>query len=621
MVTQFEMHGVEELGLLKMDFLGLRNLDVITDTVSMVRATKDPEFDIDHVVLDDPAVFALLGRGDTMGVFQLESPPMRALLRSMAPTTFDDVGALIALYRPGPMSANMHYDYADRKNARQPVSYFHPDAEQLLADTYGLMIYQESVMRVAQKFAGYSLAEADSLRKAMGKKSREVMAKERSNFEAGCETNNYGRALGEQLFDVIAKFADYAFNKSHSYGYGLVTYQTAYLKAHYPVEYMACLLTSVKSNLDKAAVYLSDARANGVKVLTPDLNRSVTDFAALSPAEVPVDVELPRNSPGAITFGLSAIRNVGEGLVDLLLKDRDEHGPFDSFHDFAERVPEPVLNKRTVESLIKAGAFYSLGHPRKGLLMVFEQIIDTTVVRRRERDQGVMSLFGDLSGDDGGGFNERIAVPALEFDKSDRLKFEKEMLGLYVSDHPLLGVEAALRRKVECSIAEAADREDGANLVLGGLITNLARKFTKKGDQMAVFVLEDLDFTIECTVFPRTLTEQGHKLLDDAIVTVKGRIDRKDDTRVGFMVQDVQIIEGLDSASAAPLRLRVPATSLTELKIHQIRKILREHQGESPVYLHIGQGKVLRLADEFCVDLDRVVGELRMALGHDAVIL
>ncbi len=620
-VTQFEMHGVEELGLLKMDVLGLRNLDVITDTVEMVRATKDPEFDIDAVPLDDPAVFALLGRGDTMGVFQLESPPMRALLRSMAPTTFDDVGALIALYRPGPMSANMHYDYADRKNNRQPVSYFHPDAEQLLADTYGLMIYQESVMRVAQKFAGYTLAEADSLRKAMGKKSREVMAKERSSFEAGCENNNYGRKLGEELFDVIAKFADYAFNKSHSYGYGLVTYQTAYLKAHYPVEYMACLLTSVKSNLDKAAVYLSDARSANVKVLTPDINRSVTDFAALSLSEVPADVELPRNSPGAITFGLSAIRNVGEGLVELLLKDRDEHGPFDSFHDFVERVPEPVLNKRTVESLIKAGAFDSLGHPRKGLLMVFEQIIDTTVVRRRERDQGVMSLFGDFGGGGDGGFDERIAIPAMEFDKSDRLKFEKEMLGLYVSDHPLLGVEAALRRKVESTIAEAAEREDGSVLVLGGLITNLARKFTKKGDQMAVFVLEDLDATIECTVFPRVLMEQGHKLVDDAIVTVKGRIDRRDESRIGFMVQDVQIIEGLDTASAAPLKLRVPATSLTELKIHQIRKILREHPGESPVYLHIGQGKVLRLADEFCVDLDRVVGELRMALGHDAVVL
>ena len=621
-VTQFEMHGVEELGLLKMDFLGLRNLDVISDTVAMVRATKDPEFDIDSVHLDDQAVFDLMARGDTMGVFQLESPPMRALLRSLAPTSFEDVSAVLALYRPGPMSVNMHYDYADRKNNRQPVEYFHPDAEEVLGDTYGLMIYQESVMRVAQKFAGYSLAEADNLRKAMGKKSREVMAKERNSFEDGCVRMNYTREMGEKLFDVIAKFADYAFNKSHTFGYGLVTYQTAFLKAHYPVEYMACLLTSVKSNLDKAAVYLSDARATGVKVLTPDINRSITDFAALMPTEVPVDVVLPAGSPGAITFGLSAIRNVGEGLVELLLRERDENGPYDSFHEYAERVPEPVLNKRTVESLIKAGAFDSLGHPRKGLLMVFEQIIDGTVVRRRERDQGVMSLFGDVGDDSvGGGFNERVSIPTLEFDKSDRLKFEKEMLGLYISDHPLLGVEAALRRKVDCSVAEAAEKDDGAMITLGGVITNLSRKFTKKGDQMAVFILEDLDAAIEVTVFPRVLTEQSHKLIDDAIVTVKGRIDRRDETRVGFMAQDVQILEGLDTGSAAPLRLRVPATSLTELKIHQIRKILREHPGDSPVYLHIGQGKVLRLADDFCVDLDRVVGELRMALGHDAVML
>ncbi len=621
-VTQFEMHGVEELGLLKMDFLGLRNLDVISDTVAMVRATKDPEFDIDSVHLDDQAVFDLMARGDTMGVFQLESPPMRALLRSLAPTSFEDVSAVLALYRPGPMSVNMHYDYADRKNNRQPVEYFHPDAEEVLGDTYGLMIYQESVMRVAQKFAGYSLAEADNLRKAMGKKSREVMAKERNSFEDGCVRMNYTREMGEKLFDVIAKFADYAFNKSHTFGYGLVTYQTAFLKAHYPVEYMACLLTSVKSNLDKAAVYLSDARATGVKVLTPDINRSITDFAALMPTEVPVDVVLPAGSPGAITFGLSAIRNVGEGLVELLLRERDENGPYDSFHEYAERVPEPVLNKRTVESLIKAGAFDSLGHPRKGLLMVFEQIIDGTVVRRRERDQGVMSLFGDVGDDSGGsGFNDRVSIPTLEFDKSDRLKFEKEMLGLYISDHPLLGVEAALRRKVDCSVAEAAEKDDGAMITLGGVITNLSRKFTKKGDQMAVFILEDLDAAIEVTVFPRVLTEQSHKLIDDAIVTVKGRIDRRDETRVGFMAQDVQILEGLDTGSAAPLRLRVPATSLTELKIHQIRKILREHPGDSPVYLHIGQGKVLRLADDFCVDLDRVVGELRMALGHDAVVL
>jgi DNA polymerase-3 subunit alpha len=232
-----------------------------------------------------------------------------------------------------------------------------------------------------------------------------------------------------------------------------------------------------------------------------------------------------------------------------------------------------------------------------------------------------MSLFGDLGGVSLDGFDERVAIPPHEFDKSDRLRFEKEMLGLYVSDHPLLGVEAALRRKVDCVIAEATEREDGSVLLLGGVITNMARKFTKKGDQMAVFILEDLDSTIEVTVFPRALMELGHKLVDDAIVTVKGRVDRRDETRVGFMALDVNIIEGLDTASAASLRLRVPSTSLNELKIHQIRKILRDHPGDSPVYLHIGQGKILRLADEFCVDLDRAVGELRMLLGHEAVML
>jgi DNA polymerase-3 subunit alpha len=624
-VTQYEMHGVEELGLLKMDFLGLRNLDVITDTVEMVRATRDPAFDIDTVSLEDPATYALLSRGDTVGVFQLESPPMRQLLKAMAPNSFEDVSAVLALYRPGPMSVNMHYDYADRKNERKPVEYFHPDAEEVLSDTFGLMIYQESVMRVAQKFAGYSLAEADNLRKACGKKIRELMAKERDAFEAGCERTGYGRNLGKTLFDVIEKFADYAFNKSHTFGYGLVTYQTAYLKAHYPVEYLACLLTSVKSNLDKAAVYLSDARSMGIKVLTPDVNRSKTDFGALAPHEVPAGVTLPLGSPGAITFGLSAVRNVGEGLVEQLLAEREANGPFADFHDFVARVPEPVLNKRTVESLIKAGAFDSLGHPRRGLLTVFEQIIDTTVVRRRERDQGVMSLFGDWGGeqaaDEGGGFDERIEIPDLEFDKGDRLRAEKEMLGLYVSDHPLFGVEAALKRKVEHAIADLAAMEDGAAVVVGGVITNLARKFTKKGDQMAVFVLEDLDASIEVTVFPRMLVEQGHKLEDDVIVSVKGRLDRRDESRFGLVAQHVTVLTGLAEGPAAPLRLRLPSTSLDELRIQRLKRILRDHPGDSVVQLDLGQGKLLRLADEFRVDIDRAVGELRMAFGHEAVLL
>ena len=625
-VTQYEMHGVEELGLLKMDFLGLRNLDVITDAQEMIRASRDPDFDIDRAPLDDAATFALLGRGDTLGVFQLESPPMRQLLRALAPTSFDDVAALIALYRPGPMGANMHYDFADRKNGRKPVEYFHDDAKEVLGDTYGLMIYQESVMRVAQKFAGYSLAEADNLRKACGKKIREMMAKERDTFEAGVERTGYGRALGKELFDIIEKFADYAFAKSHSFGYGLVTYQTAYLKAHYPVEYFACLLTSVKSNLDKAAVYLSDCRTAGIKVLTPDINTSVMNFAAIEADDVPSEVSLAVGSPGAITFGLSAVRNVGEGLVELLLEERNENGGYRDFYEFAERVPEGVLNKRTVESLIKAGAFDRLGHTRRGLLASFEQILDTTIERRRERDRGVMSLFGDWGDgddDDGGAadFDERVPIPDISFDKSDRLKAEKEMLGLYVSDHPLFGVEAALRRRVEHNLIDLPTMEDGTQVTVGGVITNLARKFTKKGDQMAVFVLEDLESSIEVTVFPRTLGEQGHKLEDDIIVSVKGRLDRRDESRFGLIAQFIDVLSGLGDGPAPPLRLMLPSHALDELKIQRLKRILRDHPGDSVVQLEIGQGKVLRLADDFRVDIDRAVGELRMAFGHDAVLL
>jgi DNA polymerase III subunit alpha len=627
-VTQYEMHGVEDLGLLKMDFLGLRNLDVITDAEAMIRAQRDPGFVVEEISLDDQATFDLLSRGDTIGVFQLESPPMRQLLKAMAPNSFEDVSAVLALYRPGPMSVNMHYDYADRKNERKPVEYFHEDAEEVLGDTYGLMIYQESVMRVAQKFAGYSLAEADNLRKAMGKKVREVMAEAREGFESGVVRTGYEPALGKELFDIIEKFADYAFNKSHTFGYGLVTYQTAYLKAHYPVEYVACLLTSVKNNLDKAATYLSDCRSMGIKVLPPDVNRSMSNFGALSTDELPPGITLAVGSPGAITFGLSAVRNVGEALVDLLIAEREENGQFSSFHDFVERVPEPVLNKRTIESLIKGGAFDNLGHTRRGLLTVFEHIIDTTVKRRREREKGVMSLFGDWAdegaSDAGGsadGFDERTEIPDLAFDKTEQLRYEKEMLGLYVSDHPLFGVEAAMRRKVEHAVLDLQTMEDGANVVVGGVITNLARKFTKKGDQMAVFLLEDLDASIEVTIFPRTLAEQGHKLEDDLIVSVKGRLDRRDESRFGLIGQTVTVLSGLGDGPAAPLRLRLPSAALDELKIQRLKRILREHPGDSVVMVDIGQGKVLKLADEFRVDLDRSVGELRMAFGHEAVLL
>ncbi|MEZ5142035.1 MAG: DNA polymerase III subunit alpha [Acidimicrobiales bacterium] len=613
-VTQYEMGGVESLGLLKMDFLGLRNLDVITDTVEMVQATRGVDLDIDRIPLDDPPTYELLQRGDSIGVFQLEGGPMRALIRSLAPTCFEDIAALVALYRPGPMGVNMHNDYADRKNGRKPVEYFHPDAEELLADTYGLMIFQESVMRVSQRFAGYSLAEADNLRKACGKKKRDLMEKERAKFVEGCTATGYGEALGTHLFDIIENFADYAFNKSHSYGYGLVAYQTAYLKANYPVEYLACLLTSVKTSLEKAAVYLNECRQMGIPVLVPDVNVSESDFVARFD---------PETGRGSIPFGLSAVRNVGEGLVEHILRERHEHGPFADFYDFCDRVDTAVLNKRTVESLIKAGGFDSLGHPRQGLLAVYEQIIDRTMSRRRKEAEGQFELFAvlDEGGADGAAVDElRTEIPDLEFDKRTRLSFEKEMLGLYVSDHPLMGAEAALRRRSDCAIHELETVDDGAVRTVGGLVTALQRKWTKKGDLMAVFVLEDLQSSIEVMVFPKTMQAYGHLLEDDAVVVVKGRVDRRDD-QPKLMATELTVFEGITDG-APPLRVHLHPARASEKVLTQLKALLSEHPGESQVFLHLGDRQVLRLPSQFCVEASTgLVAELRVLLGADAVLV
>jgi DNA polymerase-3 subunit alpha len=1014
-VTQYEMGGVEELGLLKMDFLGLRNLDVITDTLELIRATRGVDVDIDAVPLDDPATYELLQRAETIGVFQLEGGPMRALMRSLAPTEFDDVAALVALYRPGPMAANMHNDYADRKNGRKPVEYLHPDAAEVLGDTYGLMVYQESMMRVAQQFAGYSLADADNLRKACfpagtrmltrsrgyvpiervpemsdrrvqvidevsaatrfeevedvwsvgvkpvyrlttstgyaveatanhpflvddrwtelgevcpgdrvavagttrthggshisdaqvalsallisegcatdvrgvagsafccntdpelveafaaayeahfgrahtrrevvagvtrmrlilselvelepvvghlgrsaekvipwgvvnapkrkverflglyfcaggwvdgsganlgsasleicrslkrmllrlgvvadllhrdipghgrhwvvsiadkgqarrflaavdehltsiqrakvrraevawsggssatnigipacfveaeltrrrevtgpsrrspgvdtgawrecsvihrdtvgtllhserledlstgdlvwdtvvsvepvgekecfdfrmanadrpyavvedflvhncGKKNKELIAKERAKFIAGCDATGFGADLGHKWFDIIEPFADYAFNKSHAFGYGYVAYQTAYLKANYPAEYLAALLTSVKTSLEKAAVYLAECRTMGIEVVVPDVNRSASDFTP----------DLSEPDRPRITFGLSAVRNVGEGLVELIVEERDAGGPFADFYDFCERVNTGVLNKRTIESLIKAGGFDSLGHPRKGLLQVFEQIVDQTVARRKEHDMGVMSLFGDTV--DGPSFDERARIPDVEFDKKERLAFEKEMLGLYVSDHPLLGAEKMLRRKSESSIAELEDLEDGTRRTVGGVITSLVRKWTRKGDLMAVFTLEDLQGSIEVMVFPKTMAAIGHLLAEDAVVLVGARLDRRDDTPK-LIATDLELFEPM-AEGPPPLRLHLNPLRVDDAMVNRLKELFGDFPGDSEVHILLGERQVLHLSDDFLVSLHGgLVGELRALLGVDAVLL
>ena len=605
-VTQFEMNGVEELGLLKMDFLGLRTLSIIDEALRLIETSTGTAVDIDAIPLDDEKTFRLLQAGDSLGVFQLESAPMRSLMRSLAPTVFDDVAALVALYRPGPMAANMHNDYADRKNGRKPIDLPHADLDEILTETYGLMIYQESVMRVAQRIAGYTLAEADDLRKACGKKDRKLIAEQRVKFVDGTVASGYDEQLGTRLFDIIEPFADYAFNKSHAFGYGLISYQTAFLKSNYRVQFMAAVLTGVKHNLDKAGVYLNDCRQANIVVEVPDINRSEVDFAA---------------KDSRIPFGLSAVRNVGEGVVSPIVEERSSNGDYKDFYDFCERVPIAVLNKRSLEALIKAGAFESCGHSRQGLLGVAEQIVDQISNRRKEADMGIQTLFGELDANTGG-FDEKIEIPDTEVDQKTMLAWEKEMLGLYVSSHPLYGVEASLRQATDCSIADAPNqpqRDDGkdAFLTLGGVVSNLQRKFTRAGDAMAVFELEDLQSSIEVTVFPRTMSEHGHQLDDDAVLLVGGRIDNRDD-EPKFLANRLTYFE--PKSGPSELRLTVPSHQVSDKLVADLKALLSEHPGDAAVFLHLGK-QTVRLPDNFRVNpANGLAGELRVLLGPEAVL-
>jgi DNA polymerase-3 subunit alpha len=614
-VTQYEMHGVEELGLLKMDFLGLRNLSVIERTLDLIEAATGERLDIDAVDLTDEPTLEMLRRADSVGVFQLEGAAMRQTLRALAPTSFDDVAALVALYRPGPMAANMHRDYPELKNGRKPLEYLHPDIEPILKDTYGLMLYQESVMRVAQKFAGYSLEEADNLRKACGKKIRKMIAAEREKFVKGCASEGYGEELGTQLFDIIEPFADYAFNKSHSYGYGLVAYQTAWLKAHYPVEYMSALLTSVKDNKDKTAVYLAECRSMGIDVLVPDVNRSVAEFAPdLTAAE----------DRRAIVFGLAAVRNVGEGLVERIVAEREANGPFEDIFDFCARVDPVVLNKRTMESLAKGGGFDSLAHPRQGLCLVIDEVVDRTLERRREQELGITSLFAVFEEEQAepGWGGTKVAIPDTEFDKSQRLAFEKEMLGLYVSDHPLMGFEGALSRHTDSSLSDMREEDTVAGdrspvRTVGGVVTDLRRSYTKKGDLMARFVLEDLQAAMEVFVFPKTMAEYGALIENDAILVVKGRLDtREEEPKIVCM----EVSRPLLHRGEEDLHIKLPLGVLTDRRVEGLKDVLSGHPGPSAVLLHVGE-KVLRLPPEFNVDCrNGLVGELKRLLGQSAVL-
>ncbi|MGA0852069.1 MAG: DNA polymerase III subunit alpha [Candidatus Nanopelagicaceae bacterium] len=613
-ITQFDMGACEATGLLKMDFLGLRNLSVLDDCLENIKNNQAKTIVLESLELSDKKTFELLSRGETLGVFQLDSAPIRALLRSMAPDSFEDISAVIALYRPGPMGVNAHNDYADRKNKRKRIEPIHPELsaalDEILADTYGLIVYQEQVMAIAQKLAGFSLGRADLLRKAMGKKNKEILDKEYVHFEEGMRNNGFSSIAIEELWKTLIPFSDYAFNRAHSAGYGVLSFWTAYLKANYPTEYMAALLTSVRDDKDKSALYLNESRRMGIKVLPPDVNFSNAEY-----------------TPGGsdIRFGLTAIRNIGENVVASIVKNRSEKGNYTSFSDFLAKVDGTVCNKKTIESLIKAGAFDSLGHSRKGLMSIYLEAIDSVMEEKRAQAIGQFDLFGGANEVSANGISTlALEVSDQEWDKALLLSYEREMLGLYVSDHPLLGVEHVLRSATDTTISQILDEGvvHDQIITIAGLITTVQRKVSRQGQSWAIVTVEDLEGAIDVRFFSSTYQTHALNLIEDRIVIIRGRIDKREET-AQITALELNLAD-INQAPIGPFVIKLEAERCTPPVVDRMKEILRSHPGTREVHLKIEGGAkntILKLDDGLKITASpSLSADLKSILGPDCLV-
>ncbi|MBP1325531.1 DNA polymerase-3 subunit alpha [Leucobacter exalbidus] len=584
-VTQFDYPTCEGLGLIKMDFLGLRNLTIISDALENIRLNRNFELDLEHLELDDKASYELLARGDTLGVFQLDGGPMRGLLRLMKPDNFEDISAVLALYRPGPMGADSHTNYALRKNGLQPITPIHPELEEplkeVLGTTYGLIIYQEQVMSIAQTVAGFSLGQADILRRAMGKKKKSELDKQYAGFAGGMHERGYSDAAVKSLWDILLPFSDYAFNKAHSAAYGVVSYWTAYLKAHYPAEYMAALLTSVGDSKDKLALYLNECRHMGIKVLPPAVNDSFADFSAVG---------------DDIRFGLGAIRNVGGHVVEAIRTAREGQGAFETFHDFLKKVSVAALNKRTIESLIKAGAFDGLGGTRRALVEIHEPAIESAVKEKRDAENGNVgfdfdSLFAEVAEESGEPEPVSQVPDRPEWTKKDKLAFEREMLGLYVSDHPLRGLEQALAKEASATVAQITNPEasaamDGEIVTVAGLLTSVEHRTAKSGNLYGMATVEDFSGEIQALFMGKSYQEFGSLLQPDTIVALRGKLKSRDDG-MSMHAYGVKPIDAVVQEDATTLSLTLTDTKATEELMEELKKTLIRHRGVSEVRLNL----------------------------------
>lgn len=610
-ITQFDYPMCESLGLVKMDFLGLSNLRILDDAIANIEVNRGEKVVLEELDFEDRATYELMGRGDTLGVFQLDGSGMRSLLRSLQPDAFADITAVSALYRPGPMGADSHNKYARRKNGREPIEPIHPALaealEPVLGETYGLIVYQEQVMAIAQVLAGFTLGAADNLRRAMGKKKKEELDKQYAGFQAGMLERGFPQQAIDKLWEILLPFSDYAFNKSHSAAYGVITYWTAYLKANYPTEYMAALLTSVKDDKDKMAIYLNECRRMKIQVLPPDVNESHANFT-------PVGQD--------VRFGLTAVRNVGHNVVAGIVAAREEKGRYADFNDFMEKVPALVCNKRVVESLIKAGAFDDMKHKRRALAAVHETAVDQFVDLKKNEAIGQDSLFAGLGdGDDDAGFGVSVTIPDIDdWDKMTLLGHEREMLGLYVSDHPLLGLEHVLSQGTDCTIGQLLldeDRPHNSTITVSGLITSVSRKITKRGDPWATITLEDLDGAIDVLLFPSAYTLASTLLVEDNIVRIKGQLSRDKD-QPELRAQEVTAPD-LTHGPTGPVVISLPSTRCTPPVVAQLRDVLGTHPGMTEVQLRLltrSSTKVLRLDDNLRVTPSPALfADLKQLLG------
>ncbi|WP_268793348.1 MULTISPECIES: DNA polymerase III subunit alpha [unclassified Rhodococcus (in: high G+C Gram-positive bacteria)] len=608
-ITGWDYPSCEAIGLLKMDFLGLRNLTVIGDAIDNIKANRGIDIDLDALPLDDPATFELLSRGDTLGVFQLDGSAMRDLLRKMQPTGFEDIVAVLALYRPGPMGMNSHNDYADRKNGRQEVKPIHPELEEplkvILGETYGLVVYQEQIMQLAQKVAGYSLGQADLLRRAMGKKKLSELEKAYAGFRQGMLDNDFSEAAIKALWDTVLPFAGYAFNKSHSAGYGLVSYWTAYLKANYPAEYMAGLLTSVGDDKDKAAIYLADCRRLGITVLPPDVNESELNFASVGTD---------------IRFGMGAVRNVGANVVASIIAARKEKGKFTDFSDYLAKIDATACNKKVTESLVKAGGFDSLDHPRKGLMLIHADAIDAVLGTKKAEAIGQFDLFGGVDADESITSVFNVKIPAEEWDSKHRLALEREMLGLYVSGHPLNGVEHVLAAQSDTAIPTILEGslKDGTQVTVGGILASVNRRVNKNGLTWASAQLEDLTGGIEVLFFPQAYSVFGADVAEDAVVLVKARVSARDD-RISLIANDIAVPDLSSVGVAKPVAVSLPTRQCTADKVGALKRVLASHPGTTDVHLRLISGDrvtMLKVDEKLRVTpSSALMGDLKALLG------